>query len=258
MLPSGMSPQGHQNRSRRSFHHLYHLTHHTRHPHHPSSPVHFFVSSLVTPSPRICYPLLVIVLLVIIGLASLTHFTHALIPLPRFRFARSTAESATDGAAAASRSLRQEAGDSSSPFPFATLANLVLVAGHSVYTSASCAPLDADPSWHLEPYQLNSGAASSFVEHIRLGVTAAAEDSRALLLFSGGETRRDAGPRSEAQSYWNAAEKLSWFGHTEVRGRALTEEYARDSFENLLFSICRFRQLAGAYPENITLLLATP
>ena len=37
-----------------------------------------------------------------------------------------------------------------------------------------------------------------------------------------------------------------------MSGRALTEEYARDSFENLLFSVCRFRQLTGAYPANIT------
>lgn len=37
-----------------------------------------------------------------------------------------------------------------------------------------------------------------------------------------------------------------------VRGRALTEEHARDSFENLLFSICRFRELTGHYPVNIT------
>ena len=37
-----------------------------------------------------------------------------------------------------------------------------------------------------------------------------------------------------------------------VKWRALTEEHARDSFENLLFSVCRFRELTGAYPQNIT------
>lgn len=37
-----------------------------------------------------------------------------------------------------------------------------------------------------------------------------------------------------------------------VRWRALTEEHARDSFENLLFSVCRFRELTGMYPYNIT------
>ncbi|KAJ7965423.1 putative Transmembrane protein [Quillaja saponaria] len=37
-----------------------------------------------------------------------------------------------------------------------------------------------------------------------------------------------------------------------VKWRALTEEHARDSFENLLISVCRFRELTGAYPQNIT------
>mmetsp|Transcript_24576 Transcript_24576/g.55941 ORF Transcript_24576/g.55941 Transcript_24576/m.55941 type:complete len:176 (-) Transcript_24576:782-1309(-) len=29
-------------------------------------------------------------------------------------------------------------------------------------------------------------------------------------------------------------------------------EQARDSFENLLFSLCRFREIAGGYPERLT------
>lgn len=31
-----------------------------------------------------------------------------------------------------------------------------------------------------------------------------------------------------------------------------TEEFARDSYENLLFSICRFHEYTGNYPRNIT------
>lgn len=41
-------------------------------------------------------------------------------------------------------------------------------------------------------------------------------------------------------------------GKEDLRQRALTEEHARDSFENLLFSVCRFRELTGMYPHNIT------
>lgn len=37
-----------------------------------------------------------------------------------------------------------------------------------------------------------------------------------------------------------------------MRSRALTEEHARDSFENLLFSVSRLRELRGSYPQNIT------
>ncbi|XP_051151078.1 uncharacterized protein C57A10.07 [Andrographis paniculata] len=138
-------------------------------------------------------------------------------------------------------------------YPFAKYRNLVMVAGHSVYTSSSCEKVEKEDAWYLEPYQKHPGQAATFVTHIHKGVEAAANDDDTLLLFSGGETRKDAGPRSEAQSYWIVAESKQWFGKRDsVRDRALTEEHARDSFENLIFSICRFRELTGAYPHNIT------
>ncbi|XP_010459849.1 PREDICTED: uncharacterized protein C57A10.07-like [Camelina sativa] len=137
-------------------------------------------------------------------------------------------------------------------YPFASLKNLVMVAGHSVYTSSDCGRVDKEDSWFLESYQKNPGQAATFLSHIQEGVDAAAKDDDSLLLFSGGETRKDAGPLSEAQSYWAVAESKRWFGKDEVRPRALTEEHARDSFENLLFSVCRFRELTGSYPQNIT------
>ncbi|KAK3043818.1 hypothetical protein RJ639_000517 [Escallonia herrerae] len=141
----------------------------------------------------------------------------------------------------------------SDAYPLAKLHNLVMVAGHSVYMSSSCEKADKEESWYLEAYQKHPGQAATFVAHIQQGVEITANDVEALLLFSGGETRKDAGPRSEAQSYWMVAESKGWFGKQEdVRSRALTEEHARDSYENLLFSVCRFRELTGKYPSNIT------
>lgn len=102
--------------------------------------------------------------------------------------------------------------DLNSNYPFPKLKNLVMVAGHSVYTSKSCGKIDNEDSWFLEPYQKNPGQAATFVAHIQGGVEIAAKDEAALLLFSGGETRKNAGPRSEAQSYWAAAESQGWFG----------------------------------------------
>lgn len=97
-------------------------------------------------------------------------------------------------------------------YPFSKFRNLVMVAGHSVYTSSSCEKVDKEDSWFLESYQKHPGQAATFVDHIRRGVEIAADDDDALLLFSGGETRKDAGPRSEAQSYWTVAETKGWFG----------------------------------------------
>lgn len=67
------------------------------------------------------------------------------------------------------------------------------------------------------------GEAQSFLDHIRLGIETAAADPTALLLFSGGQTRKEAGPRSEGLSYWLVAEAADWWGHEGVRGRAYTE-----------------------------------
>jgi hypothetical protein len=133
------------------------------------------------------------------------------------------------------------------------LTHLILVAGHSVYMNDDWhkGSVVSGDSWMLESYQ--QGQHLSFIEHIKRSVMLAAEDPRAVLMFSGGETRAVAGPRSEAQSYWMLAEFSKWFGHARsVRARSATEEFATDSFTNVLYSICRFHELTGRYPQQIT------
>lgn len=137
--------------------------------------------------------------------------------------------------------------------PWSALQHLVIVAGHSVFIGTDLGRVESESSWMLEPYQ--RGHVPTYLAHIRAGVERAAADNASMLLFSGGDSRRSAGPRCEAESYWNVAEAKQWYGHRDaVRWRAVTEEFARDSFENLLFSVCRFRQLTGRrYPRRITL-----
>jgi len=48
-----------------------------------------------------------------------------------------------------------------------------------------------DRSWYLLPYQLNSGLPSAINLHIQAGIDAAAADESALLVFSGGQSRRE-------------------------------------------------------------------
>ncbi|KAL4420761.1 hypothetical protein ABPG75_010417 [Micractinium tetrahymenae] len=136
-------------------------------------------------------------------------------------------------------------------FPAPQLRNLVLVACHSVYTGLDYTHADEKSSWFLLDYQKVPGQTNSFVEHIQLGVREAAADPDSLLLFSGGKTRKDAGPRAEGEGYWLVAEAAKWWGNPQVRERAFTEDKARDSFENLLFGLCRFYELTGRYPEFI-------
>ena len=75
-------------------------------------------------------------------------------------------------------------------------------------------------------------------------------------MFSGGETRVATGPVSEGGSYFRVADAMNLWptakhsGH--VRSRTVTEEFATDSYQNLLFSVCRFKEVTGAYPDKIT------
>lgn len=41
-----------------------------------------------------------------------------------------------------------------------------------------------------------------------------------------------------------------------MKGRTALEEAARDSFENVAFSLCRFHQLTGHYPDTYTVVRA--
>mmetsp|Transcript_69908 Transcript_69908/g.138523 ORF Transcript_69908/g.138523 Transcript_69908/m.138523 type:complete len:358 (-) Transcript_69908:188-1261(-) len=136
--------------------------------------------------------------------------------------------------------------------PWAGATHLIMVAGHAVYKAASRTADDVrrEESWYLEPFQ--HGQLGTMITHIRRGVELAAADNASLLIFSGGETRIAAGPRSEARSYWEAADALDWFGTPQVRERSVLEVHARDSFENLLFSLCRFYEASGRYPSRVT------
>ncbi len=125
----------------------------------------------------------------------------------------------------------------------------VIVAGHAILRCFD--DIEADASWMLLDFQ--KGEPKHYIRHVQRGVELAAADPEALLIFSGGQSRVEAGPRSEAQSYFAIAELREWWSAPEVARRAITEEFARDSFENLLFGICRFREYTGAYPQHVTL-----
>ncbi|KAL7559748.1 hypothetical protein ACA910_003328 [Epithemia clementina (nom. ined.)] len=132
--------------------------------------------------------------------------------------------------------------------------NLIIVAGHSVTTSGHLEDADQDElDWFLLPYQKEKGLPNAIVAHISAGIEAASRDPESLLVFSGGETRPAAGPDTEGSSYFRVADAMNlWPANANVRSRALAEEFARDSFENLLFSICRFYEVTKKYPEKIT------
>jgi len=139
------------------------------------------------------------------------------------------------------------------------LHNLIIVPGHGIWLGQGGESVLNESSWALEFYQQGDGSASrisAFVSHIRKGVELAAADEQSLLVFSGGSTRSST-PTTEAISYMSLAMALDLFPPDEqtrssLFERTATEDYALDSFQNLMFSVARFREVTGHYPSRIT------
>ncbi|CAG8435840.1 13395_t:CDS:2 [Rhizophagus irregularis] len=145
------------------------------------------------------------------------------------------------------------------------LKNLIIVTGHAIYLGGSNNheignDEENEENWILEDYQKGNGQVKAFINHVKKGIELVKENDESLLIFSGGQTRPSAGPRSEAQSYYILAQSLNLNlsstinSTTSLNTRIITEEYARDSYENLLFSICRFNEYTNSYPRNITVI----
>ncbi len=80
----------------------------------------------------------------------------------------------------------------------------------------------------------------------------ALQDHSALLVFSGGQTRPDNPPATEGQSYHALALVAGLIPPAPSFQRATTEDFALDSFENVLFSLARFREVTGRWPAKVT------
>lgn len=130
------------------------------------------------------------------------------------------------------------------------MSQLIVCAGHAVYTGSNFDSPEVDANWILQSFQ--KGEPPFYLGHIRKAVELASERSDSVVVFSGGQTRLEAGPLSEAMSYWRLANHFGWWGREAVKSRALCEEFARDSFENVMFSLARFREYFGAYPDRLT------
>jgi len=145
----------------------------------------------------------------------------------------------------------------SRPKSFRDLDHLIIVPGHSIWKGSNADLRLHEDEWLLEPYQKGGGRVSAFVSHIVRGAELALDDERSLLVFSGGQTRSQS-TTTEAESYFRLALSSNLFQvspfHIEPTPfpRATTENFALDSFQNLVFSIARFQEYTGRWPELIT------
>ncbi|PVF99742.1 hypothetical protein CPB86DRAFT_275188 [Serendipita vermifera] len=139
----------------------------------------------------------------------------------------------------------------------ANVTHLVIVAGHAIWKGCHDAEETDEANWVLQEHQRGHRSVEAFYSHITQGAAIHRSDPSSLLIFSGGITRPDHPVQSEGQSYLNLALQRNLLTPPV---RAFTEDYALDSFQNLLFSIARYHELAlasgvsaqKAWPTKIT------
>lgn len=140
------------------------------------------------------------------------------------------------------------------PSKLSSLDHLIVVPCHAIWKGVDAASRLDENDWVLEPYQRGSKRIAAFYDHILHGANLAGNDTRALLVFSGGQTRPTS-PSTEAESYYRlalSAKLLDQPKSDPIFDRTTTENYALDSYQNLLFSIARFREFTGRIPKRIT------
>ena len=137
---------------------------------------------------------------------------------------------------------------------YADCSNLIIVCCHATYLGDGL--ITDESEWILEDFQRSDASVGkpsehdTFIHHIITGALAVENDLSALLIFSGGTTAKER-VRSEAEGYESIYVGLvSKLLRGECERYAL-EPYATDSYQNLLFSILRFRILTGRYPKHI-------
>lgn len=151
--------------------------------------------------------------------------------------------------------------------PEGRVENLIILPCHAIYApelnQESTATDENDEqlsykdanNWLMEPFQLESDDHLSFFKHLELSFNELHENvHNSALVISGGYTKA-AAQKSESASYLQLAESIGYLKHPYfVKGtNVLLDEYARDSYENVLYSICTFYKKFNKLPKKITI-----
>ncbi|CAD6444725.1 4869449d-9f57-4ceb-a6d5-d242b3d9eb08 [Sclerotinia trifoliorum] len=117
-----------------------------------------------------------------------------------------------------------------------TPTHLILLTCHSIYVSG-------DPtyptSWLLAPFQKAGNEHLTFLNHITLASSLLSSDPNALLVISGGSTRKEV-CKSEARGYFEVGKERGLWSEEGFEGRIILEEKALDSYGNLLRGLIAF------------------
>lgn len=91
--------------------------------------------------------------------------------------------------------------------------HLIIVCCHAIYLGPDSSE---ESNWLIESFQ--TGETDTYMAHIEAGVKELALDDRALLVFSGGATKRSRTDRTEGESYL-VSQPTALDGHVSRRGK---------------------------------------
>lgn len=137
--------------------------------------------------------------------------------------------------------------------------HLIILPCHGIYKGSGSGTLHFD--WFMEEFQKQSDDNKTWLLQIEKALDLLQSNENSILIISGGKTKENIGPISESFSYFNLMLQNNLVPHNNNNNnnnnlvdRIILEEYARDSFENLLFSIARFNEVTNIYPAKITII----
>lgn len=137
--------------------------------------------------------------------------------------------------------------------------SLIILPCHSIYVgnevskSVIDTPDEVGPGtdakdWILASFQKQSNDQISFLHHIYKAFSLLEKQQGSILVITGGYTK-EAVKKSESGSYLEVA-KARGIVHDD--SSIFLEEYARDSYENVLYSLCLYRRKMGYWPDHVT------
>jgi hypothetical protein len=155
---------------------------------------------------------------------------------------------------------------------FPTIENLIILPCHSVFApelnskfeeinynnndNSRFSIVENKNNWLMEPFQAESDDNISFLKHLELSLLELNENIKdSALVISGGFTKSEI-QKSESSSYLELAKSVGFLKNPyfRINTNILLEEYARDSYENVLYSICTFVKRFNKFPKKITII----
>ncbi len=131
--------------------------------------------------------------------------------------------------------------------------HLIMVPGHALLNDQAKAGQDLDyysdeSRWVLAPFQKEE--LRYYIQHVKAGLKALKKDDQAILVFSGGRTRPGYKKWTEAKSYLEVAKALpEW--DKKLSLRIMTEDFARDSIQNVCFPLFLYHEHFDRFPDHL-------